>query len=60
MRGSQKKYSTKLSWQGRKDFELSISRVRAERFKPSLLLPHILATMAGFRTRDLLTENQAA
>ena len=60
MRGSQKKYSTKLMLAGEERFELSISRVRAERFKPSLATPLHIGDDGGIRTRDLLTENQAA
>ena len=44
---------------GEERFELSISRVRAERFKPGLATP-LRGDDGGIRTRDFLTENQAA
>jgi hypothetical protein len=51
-----------LLWKlGREErFELSISRVRAERFKPDLATPLYFGDDGGIRTRDLLIENQAA
>ena len=45
---------------GEERFELSISRVRAERFKLGLATPLHVGDDGGIRTRDLLTENQAA
>ena len=45
---------------GEERFELSISRVRAERFKPDLATPLGVGDDGGIRTRGLLTENQAA
>ena len=45
---------------GEERFELSISRIRAERFKPSLATPLHIGGDGAIRTRDLLTENQAA
>ena len=46
--------------EGEERFELSISRVRAERFKPGLATPLHFGDDGGIRTRDLLTEIQAA